>query len=56
MSSLSITGAAQEESAEEGETKARQPPGFWKIALAVFVGNLLTGLLGGFVYSLHLGW
>jgi hypothetical protein len=56
MSSLSITGAAQEQFVEEGRTKVRQPLSFWKMALAVFVGNLLTALLGGFVYSLHLGW
>lgn len=27
--------------------------GFWKIALAVFVGNLMTGVLAAFLYSLR---
>jgi hypothetical protein len=27
--------------------------GFWKIALAVFAGNVMTGLLAAFLYSLR---
>jgi hypothetical protein len=26
--------------------------GFWKITLAVFVGNLLTAIVAGFIYAL----
>jgi hypothetical protein len=56
MSSLSITGVEREGSTEIGRTEIRQPLSFWKMALAVFMGNVFTALLGGFVYSLHLGW
>jgi hypothetical protein len=28
------------------------PIGIWKIAIGVFLGNVLTGLVGGLLYSL----
>jgi hypothetical protein len=38
----------------EIQTSERPAPGigFWKIALAVMVGNLLTGIVAGVVYAL----
>ncbi len=50
MNTLSLNAA--EESYTE-EAKPRPTIGFWKIALAVFVGNVMTGLLAAFLYSLR---
>jgi hypothetical protein len=33
------------------EQKAPARLGFWKIAFAVFVGNILTGVVGAIVYE-----
>lgn len=51
MNTLSLNAA--EESYTEEAIKPRPTIGFWKIALAVFVGNILTGLLAAFLYSLR---
>jgi hypothetical protein len=51
MNTLSLNPA--EESQPEDVVTPRPTIGFWKIALAVFVGNILTGLLAALVYSLR---
>ncbi|WP_157440046.1 hypothetical protein [Terracidiphilus gabretensis] len=51
MNTLSLNPA--EESRAEESIKTTPSIGFWKIALAVFVGNIMTGLLAAFVYSLR---
>ena len=56
MNSLSITGLEREAASDDRKTEVRQPLSFWKMALAVFVGNILTALLAAFIYSLHIGW
>jgi hypothetical protein len=44
---------AAEQNYSDQTPKAKHVMGFWKIALAVFVGNIMTGLLGAFLYSLR---
>jgi hypothetical protein len=51
MSTLSLN--APDETLVDETTKTVPVIGFWKIALAVFVGNILTGLLAAFLYSLR---
>jgi hypothetical protein len=51
MNSLSLN--APDELYPDDAPKAKPVIGFWKIALAVFVGNIMTGLLGAFLYSLR---
>jgi hypothetical protein len=51
MSTLSLN--EPEQTFVDETTKPAPIIGFWKIALAVFVGNILTGLLGAFLYSLR---
>lgn len=51
MDSLSLN--SRNETYADEAPKAKPVIGFWKIALAVFVGNILTGLLGAFLYSLR---
>jgi hypothetical protein len=51
MSTLSLNDV--EEDRTEEAAKTTPTIGFWKIALAVFVGNILTGLLAAFLYSLR---
>jgi hypothetical protein len=50
-STLSLNAA--DETYSDESPKPKPVIGFWKIALAVFVGNILTGLLGAFLYSLR---
>jgi hypothetical protein len=52
MESLSLNPSAQSDEREE-PVKKSPALGFWKMAFAVFVGNILTGLLGAFIYSLR---
>ena len=49
MESLSLNATTRP------DEPVKKPPalGFWRIALAVFMGNILTGLLGAFIYSLR---
>jgi hypothetical protein len=49
MSLLSLENSPE----SEPETRPAARLGFWKIALAVFVGNILTGLVAAFLYSLR---
>ena len=51
MDSLSITGVALE-SPGTAEPRVPQSLSFWKMALAVFAGNALTGLAAALVYFL----
>jgi hypothetical protein len=51
ISTLSLNPA--EEASTEEAIKTLPTLGFWKVALAVFVGNILTGLLAAFLYSLR---
>jgi hypothetical protein len=51
MSTLSLN--APDEMYSDEKPRAKPVIGFWKIALAVFVDNILTGLLGAFLYSLR---
>jgi purine-cytosine permease-like protein len=53
MRNESLSLRATEEDYSDYVPRAKPVIGFWKIALAVFVGNILTGLLGAFIYSLR---
>jgi hypothetical protein len=54
MSILALENKPDIEDEPKPEMEKHQAPrlGFWKIVLAVFVGNILTGLLAAFLYSL----
>jgi hypothetical protein len=49
MESLSLNTTTQ----PDEPVKKSPALGFWRISLAVFMGNILTGLLGAFIYSLR---
>jgi hypothetical protein len=52
MNSLSITGLEREGTTDDRKPGARQPLSFWKMALAVFAGNAITGVAAALGYFL----
>ncbi|MGA7523412.1 MAG: hypothetical protein WBW84_13225 [Acidobacteriaceae bacterium] len=52
MNSLSITGIEPDVPADGTQPPVRQPLSFWKMALAVFAGNAITGVAAALVYFL----
>jgi len=47
-----LQGCSAEEKLEAVTPTAKASMGFWQLALAVLVGNLLTGIVAGLMYMM----
>ena len=47
-----LQGCSAEDKSEPVAPAVKAPMGFWQFALAVLVGNLLTGIVAGLFYMM----